>query len=312
MQATTQAKTLQRAGPARTVRARRRPRGDLIPGLLFILPAAIGFLVFYLWPTLRGFYLSLTDYSLFGLPRFVGLKNFQQLIHDKVLINALGVTLEYVVINIGVQTIVALGIAVLMHRLTESTVIRGAVLLPYLVANVVVALVWLWMLDSQLGIVNVMLGWFGVSPEAWFGNSALVIPTIALVNVWKHMGYTALLIFAGLQTIPRTVYEAAAVDGSTEWRTFWRITIPLLRPVLVLVLIMTVIGSFQVFDTVAVTSKGGPGNASRVIQYYIYEQAFSRSHFGYASALSVVLFVILAVVAIVQMRVLRGGESDLD
>ena len=312
MQATTQAETLQRAGPAKTGRARRLARGDVIPALLFILPATIGFLVFYLWPTVRGFYLSLTDYSLFGLPKFVGLKNFQQLVHDKVLINALWVTLEYVVINIGVQTVVALGIAVLMHRLTESTTIRGAVLLPYLVANVVVALVWLWMLDSQLGIVNVILGWFGISPEAWFGNSALVIPTVALVNVWKHMGYTALLIFAGLQTIPKTVYEAAAVDGSSEWRTFWRITIPLLRPVLVLVLIMTVIGSFQVFDTVAVTSKGGPGNASRVIQYYIYEQAFSRSHFGYASALSVVLFVILAVVAIIQMRVLRGGESDLD
>jgi multiple sugar transport system permease protein len=125
------------------------------------------------------------------------------------------------------------------------------------------------------------------------------------------MGYTALLIFAGLQTIPGSVYEAASLDGAGEVKQFFKITIPLLRPVLVLVLITSVTGSFQVFDTVAVTSKGGPANASNVIQYYIVDQAFNRSHFGYGSAVSVLLFVILIVVALIQFRVLRGRESDL-
>ena len=135
--------------------------------------------------------------------------------------------------------------------------------------------------------------------SAWTGSpssadSAWAIPTIAAVNVWRHMGYTALLVFAGLQTIPSYVYEAASVDGSTEWKSFWRITMPLLRPVLALVLVITVTGSFQVFDTVAVTTRGGPGNASRVIQYYIYQKGFTEGQFGYASALSVILFIILA------------------
>jgi multiple sugar transport system permease protein len=198
-----------------------------------------------------------------------------------------------------------------MHRLTRSALIRGALLLPYLVANVVVALVWYSMLDAQLGVVNAMLGWIGIDPVAFFGDTATAIPTIALVNVWRHMGYTALLLFAGLQAIPNSVYEAAAIDGATEIRIFRRITLPLLRPVIALVLVLTVIGSFQIFDTVAVTTKGGPINATRVIYYYIYEKAFQQFDFGYAAALCVILFAILAGVAVVQIRLLRAGESDL-
>jgi multiple sugar transport system permease protein len=125
------------------------------------------------------------------------------------------------------------------------------------------------------------------------------------------MGYTALLVFAGLQTIPKYVYEAAEVDGSTEMKTFWRITLPLLRPVLVMVLVVTMIGSFQIFDTVAVTTQGGPINATRVIYYYIYERAFTRFDFGYASAMAMVLFAILAIVSLLQLRLLRAKESDL-
>lgn len=139
-----------------------------------------------------------------------------------------------------------------------------------------------------------------------------MIPTIALINVWRHMGYTALLIFAGLQTIPDSVYEAARVDGANEWQMFWRITIPLLRPILALVLIMTIIGSFQVFDTVAITTNGGPVNSSRVLQLYIYDMAFGRFQFGYASALSVALLVILLIVTFLQYRLSRAGETDLN
>ena len=125
-------------------------------------------------------------------------------------------------------------------------------------------------------------------------------------------GYTALLIFAGLQTIPESAYEAARVDGALEWRRFWRITIPLLRSVLALVLIMTIIGSFQVFDTVAIAIQGGPVNSSRVLQFYIYDMAFGRFQFGYASALSVALLLILVVITFFQYRLTRAGETDLN
>jgi multiple sugar transport system permease protein len=300
----------------RTLKRGRGPssgggRGDLKMALLFIAPAAIGFLVFYAWPTVRGIYLSFTEFSLFGSPEFIGVDNYTAIASDALFWNSMKVTLWYVVLNIGFQTVIALGLAVLMHRLTKSGLIRGSLLLPFLIANVVVALLWFWMLDFQIGIINTMIEAIGLDKIAFFGNENWAIPTIAFVNVWKHMGYTALLIFAGLQTIPTSVYEAAAVDGANEWKTFWKITLPLLRPVLVLVLIITVTGSFQVFDTVAITTGGGPGNASRVIQMYIYERAFERSDFGYAAALSAILFVILALVAYLQNKFLRGGESDL-
>jgi multiple sugar transport system permease protein len=279
--------------------------------LLFLSPALLGFIVFFLWPTLRGFYLSLTEYSLLQPPEFIGLGNYQELAKDPQFWNSLKVTFEYVLINIGFQTVLALGLAVLLHRLTASTLLRGVVLLPYLIANVVVALLWFWMADYNLGVLNQMLGWLNIGPIAFFGDGNMAIPTIAFVNVWRHLGYTALLIFAGLQTIPKDIYEAASMDGSTEWQTFRRITLPLLRPVLVLVMMLTVIGSWQIFDTVAVTTKGGPVNATRVIQYYIFDRAFTRYDFGYASAISVVLFLILAAVAYAQFRLMRGDDSDL-
>ncbi len=287
-------------------------RKDLGVALAFIAPSALGFLAFYLWPTLRGIYLSFTDYNLFTPPTWVGLENYRALIGDPQFWHSMKVTLYYVVLNIGFQTVIAIGLAVLMHRLTKSALIRGSILLPFLVANVIVALLWFCMLDYQIGIVNAMLDWLGIDRVAFFGNEHTAIPTIAFVNIWRHMGYTALLVFAGLQTIPASIYEAAAVDGSSEWRTFWRITLPLLRPVLLLVLVITVTGSFQVFDSVAVTTKGGPGDASRVIQLYIFDRAFARSDFGYAAAMSVVLFVLLGGMAWAQNRMFRGGESDLN
>ncbi|WP_344158152.1 sugar ABC transporter permease [Kribbella yunnanensis] len=295
---------------APTPRKRRR-LGDLKVAMFFLAPATLGFVVFYIWPTLRGAYLSFTEYSLLEAPKFNGLDNYERMIHDSFFWNALGVTLEYVVINIGVQTVLAVAIAMVMYRLTRSITVRAAILLPYLVANVVVALVWYWMLDFQVGIVNQGLTWLGIDPIAFFGDSNWAIPTIAGINVWRHMGYTALLVFAGLQTIPSYVYEAAEVDGAGEMKTFWRITLPLLRPVLVMVLVVTMIGSFQIFDTVAVTTQGGPINSTRVIYYYIFERAFTRFDFGYASAMAMVLFAILAIVSLLQLRLLRAKESDL-
>lgn len=305
----------QSAGRRNRLRAQASPgaggRSELKTALLFIAPAAIGFGLFYLFPTLRGFYFSLTQYNILGTPKFIGVANFTKLAKDPLFWNALGVTLEYVALNIGFQTVVALLLAVLMQRLTRSTLLRGALLLPWLISNVIAAMLWFWLLDYQIGLVNQFLEWTGLGRVAFFGDESWAIPTIAFVNVWRHMGYTALLIYAGMQTIPRYVYEAAAIDGSSEWNSFWRMTLPLLRPVLAMVLVITVTGSFQVFDTVAVTTRGGPVNVTRVIQYYIFQKAFGEGQFGYASAISVVLFAILALLAAAQLRLLRAGESDL-
>jgi multiple sugar transport system permease protein len=276
--------------------------------LAFILPATIGFGVFLVWPAIRGIWLSFTDYSVFQPPHFIGLDNYRRMFADPVFWSSMRVTVYYVIVNIGVQTVVALVLAVLLNRLTKSLWVRGVVLTPYLVSNVVTAMLWLLLLDYQLGIVNQLLDWLGIGRQSFWGDPALVIPTIALVNVWRHVGYTALLIFAGLQTISPQIYEAGKVDGATETAMFWRLTVPLLRPYLAMVLIVTSIGAFQVFDTVSVATQGGPANASNVIQYYIYKVAFSRYDFGYASAMSVALLVVLSFITVVQYRLSRAGS----
>lgn len=297
-----------RAAPPRMPRRWNR---ESVVALCFVAPAAIGFAIFTLVPAIRGLYYSFTDYDVFRPESFVGTANYERMATDPIFWNSLVVTLQYVVINIVFQTVFALVLAVLMHRLTQSLVIRGIILGPYLVANVIVALVWFWILDYQIGIGNQFIEWLGLDRLAFFGDSALAIPTIAFINVWRHVGYTALLIFAGLQMIPKEMYEASAIDGAGEWKTFWRITVPLLRPVLAVVLVVSIIGSFQIFDTVAVTTQGGPVNATRVIYYYIYDLAFNRYEFGYASAVSVALFVILSGISLLQLRLTRANQSDL-
>ncbi|BAS16133.1 probable ABC transporter permease protein YurN [Arthrobacter sp. Hiyo8] len=183
--------------------------------LLFIFPAMIGFVLFFLVPTIRGIYLSFTEYSILGDPTWIGLKNYTSIFSDDLFWNAMAVTVQYVALNIGFQTVIAIGLALLMHRVAKSTFIRGVLLLPFLVANVIVALLWFWMLDYQLGIVNEIINWMGLPRIAFFGSDQWAIPTIAFVNVWRHMGYTALLIFAGLQAIPNHVYEVANLDGAS-------------------------------------------------------------------------------------------------
>ncbi|MFF5081527.1 carbohydrate ABC transporter permease [Actinoplanes sp. NPDC000266] len=290
---------------------RKRRADDTGLAIAFIAPALIGFVVFMLWPTLRGIYLSFTKFNLLTPPEWTGLDNYVRMVQDPVFWNSLKVTVYYVVINIALQTALALGIAVMMQRLTKRTWLRGIVLTPYLVSNVVAALIFLWILDYQLGIGNQVLELIGMDRIAFLADSAWVIPTIAAINVWRHVGYTALLIFAGLQTIPETMYEAGRVDGASELTMFRRITLPLLRPILALVLIITVVGSFQVFDTVAITTRGGPVDSSRVLQYYIYDMAFGRFQFGYASAMSVGLLVVLVVITFLQYRLTRASSSDL-
>jgi multiple sugar transport system permease protein len=198
-----------------------------------------------------------------------------------------------------------------MNRLTQSLFVRSVLVVPWLLPPVVVALLWLWMLDPTLGLINHLLGAIGISRQPFLGSVAQAMPAIAGINIWEYTGYTALLIFAGLQTVPKEIYEAGAIDGASEMTMFFRITIPLLRPVLVFVLVTTVIGSFQIFDTIAITTKGGPVNATRVIYWYIYEFAFGRFQMGYATAVAVILFLILIAVTFLQMRFLRSGESDL-
>jgi multiple sugar transport system permease protein len=311
MSAQTQAANLTRPKPSKAQKERRWIPGESLPAILFILPSLIGFLLFFAIPAVRGVYISFTDWDLLRPEKFIGIQNYVKLFNDKEFYNALKVTVYYVLLNIPLQTILAIVIAVMMSRLTNSIVIRALIIIPWLMPPVVVALIWLWLLDPNLGIINVTLKNLGLPMIAFLGLPSLAMPSIAMINIWEYVGYTALLIFAGLQSIPGSVYEAASIDGASENQMFWRVTIPLLRPVLVFVIVTSVIGSFQIFDTIAITTKGGPVNATKVFNWYIYEQAFSRFNMGYATALSIVLFLILILISLLQMRLMRAGESDM-
>ena len=285
--------------------------GEAVVALLFILPSIIGFVTFYAVPAVRGLWISFTNWNLLKPATFIGLDNYTKLLGDAEFLNSLKVTFYYVLLNIPLQTILAIVIAVMMSRLTKSMLVRAMLILPWLMPPVVVGLLWLWLMDPNIGIINVALKSMGMSTLAFLGLPKYAMPSVAAINIWEYVGYTALLVFAGLQSIPESVYEAASIDGASEMQMFWQVTIPLLRPVLVFVIVTSVIGSFQLFDVVAITTKGGPVNATKVINWYIYEQAFSRFNMGYSTAISIVLFAMLVFVSLAQMRLMRADESDM-
>ena len=287
------------------------PRREWLTAWLMIAPALLGFILFYAWPALRAVEISFTEWNLLRPPRDVGWANYEKLWHDGQFWHALGLSGLYALMNIPLQTVLGLALALAMDRLTRSLFVKSVVLLPYLLSNVLVAMIWLWMLDPTLGVVNTLITAFGGERQPFFASPDQALWTVAAVNTWRHMGLVALLFLAGLQNIPRSLYEAAAMEGASEWQVLRRITLPLLRPVLVFVLVTSVTGALQTFDTVAVTTQGGPEEATRVVVVYIIQNAFGYLKMGYASAMSIVLCAVLLVYTAIQMRVMRADQSDL-
>lgn len=286
-------------------------RAETLTGWALVLPALLGFLAFYAFPLARAIEISLTDWNLLRPPQFVGLANYAAMLGDGKFWNGMRLSAYYVMLNIPLQMVFGLFLAVAMDRLTRSLWVKSMVLLPYLLSNVLVALIWLWMLDPLLGLVNQGIAGIGFEPQPFFGGVDQAMLTVAAVNIWRHMGLVAMLFLAGLQNIPRNLYEAAALEGATEMQMFWRITVPLLRPVMVFVLVTSVTGSFQIFDTIAVTTNGGPVDSTRVVVHYIVQNAFSFYKMGYASAMSMTLCAVMVIYTVIQMRLLRANENDL-
>lgn len=283
---------------------------DWLVGVGFLLPSLIGFLLFFAYPSVRGLFLSLTDWDLLTPARFIGFDNYVALFEDPAYWNSLGVTLQYVLWNIPAQTVLALAIAMMMNKLTKTGFLKGAFLVPWLIPNVIVAMLWLWLLDPSVGLLDEIVKALGFPAQGFLANADTALPLIAWINVWKWMGYNALILYAGLQGIPKEIYEAGCIDGADGWKEFTAITLPMLRPVLAFILVTTVIGSFQIYDTVAITTKGGPVDATWVMNFYLFKYAFQQYHMGYAAAGSMLLFAVLFVVGLVQMRMMRAGEAD--
>jgi multiple sugar transport system permease protein len=296
---------------ATPIRSRERQRGDGRSAILFLLPATIGFAVFYIYPAIRGVYYSTTDWTLLSAPHSVGLANYRKLAHDPQFWSSLRVTSYFVIMTLASQMVLGLVLAGIMHRLLRSITVRATLMLPWLIPNVTIGLLWMWLLDTNLGFVNHLIRALGGGTQGFLTAPHLALATVAGITTWAGTGYLSLLFFAGMAQIPSSIYETALLDGAGEIRIFFRITLPLIKPIIALVLVVSVIGSFQVFDVVAVTTAGGPINLTKVIYYYIYDEAFQHFRMGYASAMALSLVVVLASLTYVQMRLLRASTSDL-
>ena len=287
-------------GKTATVPATADDRRRVRTAFGFLAPSLIGVVVFLVVPVIFVMILSLTQWNLLTPLKWVGFSNYANIFRFDGFGHSLLVTAYYVVLNIPVQTVLALGLALLLNsKRRGSALIRVICVLPFLATPVAMGVVWNWFF-SPTGMINQFLAHVGITGPAWLSNEATAMPVIAFANIWQYAGYNMLFFLAGLQAVPLSLYEAASIDGATKIQQFRRVTLPLLRPALMFVLVTGVIGSFQVFDTVYVMTAGGPGNATKVANLNIYNTAFAGFRIGEASAMSVVLFLIILVVAIAQ------------
>jgi ABC-type sugar transport system permease subunit len=295
-----------------TARTRRRA-----VGYLFVLPIALFFAVFVAFPFLRSFYLSLTEWSGFTSPRFIGLRNFQSLADDPVFWKALRTTIIYTAVTTILQTTLPMLLAAFVNIGWRGAVVfRTLLFIPVIVSFVVTALLWQLIYDPNFGTLNQVLRAVGLDALAhpWLADPTTVVPAIMLVSLWQSLGFYMLIFLAGLQGIDPNLYEAARIDGAGARQEFLRITVPMLRTVTAVVVLLNLINGFNTFDVIYVMTGGGPNRASEVLGTYLYKLAFGTESgatpsFGYATAISMVVFALCVVAAVVQLRMSRRARD---
>ncbi len=290
---------------SRSVQKRRQT----LVAYAFLFPTLLIFLVFRHGPAVASLLLGFFNWTIVDTPEFVGLNNYDRMIHDDIFWRSLKNTGLFVLMTVPTDVVLALFLAVLVNqRLRGMWLFRLAFFMPFVTATAIVAIVWRWIYQPQ-GIANGALEFFGLDPLTWLSDPDWALPAVAIMSVWKHVGFNMLILVAGLQAIPQDYEEAARLDGAGPLSIFFGITLPLLRPVLVLVTILTTIGSFQVFDAAYVMTNGGPFYATTTVVYYIYQNAFGQYQMGYAAAIAFALFMIVLVLTVLQRRFLGGGDD---
>lgn len=275
--------------------------------LVLLAPTLLFFLVFQYYPIFKSLAISFADYGLLRRETpFVGLENYVRQFQDPLFLAALWNTLLFVGVCVVVGVALALVIAVLVEKTGRwAGVYRTFYFIPVVTSLMATAMIWRWLYASN-GLVNFLLTLVGLDPQAWLLSEHLALPSLIVLTIWKNLGFDLILFSAALQGIPEEMYEASSLDGANAWQTFFYITLPQLRPIVVLVGITAVIRSFQVFTIVLAMTQGGPVNATRTIVYHIYEQGIQYDDMGYASAASVVLLVLVAIVTFFQLRMDRA------
>jgi ABC-type sugar transport system permease subunit len=289
---------------------RKQARRNTLIGWTFILPNFLGFLAFTLIPVLAAFALSFMEWTSFSAPRWVGLANFQHMVQSDTFWVALRNTVAYALGHVPLTMALALVLALLLNRKLKGIgFFRVAIFFPYITSLVAVAVVWNRLFSADSGPINQFLHTVGVAEApGWTSSSDWAMPAVIITSVWRDMGYYMILYLAGLQAIPTELYEAAEVDGASPWQRFWNVTLPSLRPTTFFVVVMLTVSSFKVFDLIVVMTNGGPGRATTVLSQLVYQEGIGEGKFGYSSAISLVLFVIVLTVTVLQFKLQQRRE----
>jgi multiple sugar transport system permease protein len=281
----------------------------LVVGSIFLGLPMIWLVIWVILPIFLVLYLSFNDYNVLKPPEWIGLYNYTDLLEDSLFWQAVRNTIEYTLLSMPIGIVLSLGLALLVNnRLPGSTLFRTIFYLPVVAPLIACALVWVLFYEVSAGFFNYVLGSLGISPVHWLTSAQTAMPSIVLMSVWKGLGFNMVIFLAALQAIPRELTEAAALDGAGKARTLWSVTLPLLTPATIYVVITSLIASFQVFAQVYVMTKGGPNNSTITMVHYIYLTAFRDLDFGYASAMAVILFVILVIAAFANLALFSRGR----
>lgn len=297
-------------GTARSRRRRRPVRFN--SAYLFVAPSAVLIAVFILEPIVASGWMSLHEWAIGEQThRFLGLGNYRQLAGDSRFWNALQVTLLYTVVVAVGQVLLGLAVAARLRRTTWwSSLARTAYFFPYIASLVVVGIIWKFLLDPQVGLVDAWLGRLGVTGPDWLQSTALALPAVMAVGIWKNLGFTMIILLAGMQAVPEQLYEAAKLDGAGPWNQFRSVTLPVLRPALLFTTLIATITGLHLFDLVFAMTGGGPIFHTESIVMYLYQKGFVEFQMGYASAVAWVLFLVILAISIVQLRVARYRDVD--
>ena len=293
--------------PSAPTTLRRIRRQEEVTAWLFILPVTLGILMFQLYPVVYSLYISMTEFSFVKAPRWVGVSNYVELFTaDRYFWTALSNSAVYAVGTVVPGLALALVFAVLLNQdIRGRFVYRSIFFVPVVATTVSIAILWSWIYEPSFGILNYLLGLVGIVGPSWLGSSQWAMPAIIIMAIWHGLGFNIVIFLAGLQSISRDYYEAAAIDGAGSLRQFRHVTLPLLSPVTFFALVLAVINALQVFTIPFVMTQGGPVNATTTVVLYLYNQAFQFEHMGLASAIAYCLFVVIVALTVVNFRLQR-------
>ncbi|MFC7750260.1 carbohydrate ABC transporter permease [Paenibacillus thermoaerophilus] len=283
----------------------------LLAPYLFILPNLVIFLTFIVIPAIVGFVYSFHKYDGLNEMEFLGFDNYIEVLRNEEFWSALGRTGMYAAVVVPGIYVLALGIAILLIREVKlKGLFRASIYWPTMISYIIVGLTWKWIFGDTFGILNYLLDKMGFEPIPWLTDPFWANLSVVIATLWSRVGFFMVIFIAGLQSIPTDMYEAANLDGASKWRTFWNITLPLLKPTSVLVLMVSIIDAFKAYPLMYALTGGGPGKETTYIVQYIYEIGFTKQELGLASAMSVILFAIIGIFSALQFRLSKGGANE--